>query len=115
MPLLELRPIAVPRHGEFVVPVLAPGLGLGSLPAAGHGVEVLVHEDGVALHAVQALPHHVPLVQEALVRDQQVEHAALLHHRGEVVVAEEDRQLALFQSCGELSQAVVGQLGKKMF
>ena len=29
----------------------------------------------------------------------------------EVVVAEEDRQLALFQRCGELSQAVVGQLG----
>ena len=27
-----------------------------------------------------------------------------------MVVAEEDRQLALFQRCGELSQAVVGQL-----
>ena len=34
---------------------------------------------------------------------------------GEVIVAEEHRQLALFQRCGQLSQAVVGQLGWKCF
>ena len=33
-------------------------------------LELLVHEDGVALDAIQCLPDHVLLVEEAQVRDE---------------------------------------------
>ena len=69
--------------------------------------ELLVHEHCVTLDAVQRLPDHVGLVEEAEVRDQEVEAAALLDHRGEVIVAEEDGQLTVLHYRVKLADAMI--------
>ena len=53
-------------------------------------LELLVYKHSIALDAVQRLPDYVRFVEEAKVRNEKVEAVALLDHRGEVIVAEED-------------------------
>ena len=70
-------------------------------------LKLLVHEDGVTLYTIKALPDHVHLVEEAQVRDQEVEASVLLDHRGEVIVAKEDSQLAILHHRVKLAYSMV--------
>ena len=70
-------------------------------------LELLVHENGVPLDAIQCLPDHVLLVEETEVCDEEVEAPALLDHRGEVIVAEEDSQLAVLHHRVKLAYSMV--------
>ena len=77
-------------------------------------IELLVHEDGVALDAVESLPDHVRLEEEALIRDEEVEGVPLLDHCWKVIVAEEDRQLSVLHHRVKLADAVVGELTRRI-
>lgn len=106
-------------------------------------MKIGVAEAAVSIHIVEALPDHPLLLQEALVRHQQVEVALkrrergqlalasvgegcpsarrkvgkglelhlVLYHGAEVVVTEEDAELALPDGGGKLAEPMVGQLG----
>lgn len=74
-------------HLALLQPVVRGGRG-GSLLARGVAeVEVGVTKAAVPIHAVQALPHHPLLVQEALVRHQQVKVALGRRDRGQSALA----------------------------
>ena len=70
-------------------------------------LELLVHENSVTLDTIQCLPDHVLLVEETQVCDEEVEAPALLDHRGEVIVAEEDSQLAVLHHRVKLAYSMV--------
>mmetsp|Transcript_10589 Transcript_10589/g.31883 ORF Transcript_10589/g.31883 Transcript_10589/m.31883 type:complete len:208 (-) Transcript_10589:419-1042(-) len=72
------------------------------------------HEElSIAIYPGEALPHHSGLAKVPLIRYQEVQGPILvLRQRTEVVVPEEDGELACLQCAVKLRQAVVGQLAR---
>lgn len=75
--------------------------------------EVGVAEVPISLDIMKRLPDQTLLLQEALIRDQQVQVTLVFDHGTEVVVSEEHGDLSLFGRRVEFTQAVIRQLGRR--
>lgn len=80
-------PVPYLVHLSLLQPGVRRGRGGPILARGVAEVEIGVTEAAVPIHAVQALPHHPLLVQEALVCHQQVEVALETRDRGQSALA----------------------------